>query len=103
MRSKDRKAKEGGGQVPPLLPILEQQVDQLRAVEGLDDLVSELSRVSEDVRQLIDDIATKTATRMSARAWPRLARVRSEALPQLTPVMKVLLLTWSLHVQHKNE
>ena len=46
-----------GRRCSPLL-ILEQQVDQLRAVEGLDELlVSELSRVSEDVRQLIDDIA----------------------------------------------
>ena len=54
----ERLRKGGRPEVPPLLPILEQQVDQLRAVEGLDDLlVSELSRVSEDVSQLIDDIA----------------------------------------------
>jgi len=54
----ERLRKGGRPEVPPLLPILEQQVDQLRAVEGLDELlVSELSRVSEDVRNLIDDIA----------------------------------------------
>ncbi len=54
----ERLRKGGRPEVPPLLPVLEQQVDQLRAVEGLDDLlVAELSRVSEDVRQLIDDIA----------------------------------------------
>lgn len=53
--------KAGRPEVPPLLPVLESQVDHLLQVEGLDDLLlSELAKAKEALQHLIEDIAEQS-------------------------------------------